>query len=185
MALEIAKHAFTVSEFNQMAEAGILSEDDRVELIEGQVIAMSPIGKRHAACVDRFTSLVTKLGDNMIVRVQGPIQLDDYSEPQPDITLLRQRTDFYAGSLPRPSDVLLLIEVADTTTEYDRLIKLPAYARAGISEVWIENLPEDRIEMYSEPTGGAYKVVKHASRGEFIQSLTLADLRFTVDEILG
>src|SRR2546425_12323841 len=102
MALEIAKHVFTVTDFERMAETGILSENDRVELIEGEIIEMSPIGKRHAACVDRFTRLLSRVDEKIIVRVQGPLQLDDYSEPQPDVAVLRQREDFYSDSLPRP-----------------------------------------------------------------------------------
>ena len=105
MALEIAKHVFTVTDFERMAETGILSENDRVELIEGEIIEMSPIGKSHAACVDRFVKLLSRLNDRVILRVQGPIQLDDYSEPQPDLSLLRRRDDFYSVSLPRPADV--------------------------------------------------------------------------------
>jgi len=185
MALEIAKHVFTVTDFERMAETGILSENDRVELIEGEIIEMSPIGKSHAACVDRFTRLLSRLDNKVILRVQGPIQLDDYSEPQPDLTLLRHRDDFYAGSLPRPADVLLVIEVADSTLDYDRFMKLPAYARAGIPEAWLANLPADRIEMYAEPVDGAYTVIKHATRGEVIQSSSIEQLRLNVDDILG
>jgi len=185
MALEIAKHVFTVTDFERMAETGILSENDRVELIEGEIIEMSPIGKRHAACVDRFVRLLSRLDDRVILRVQGPIQLDDYSEPQPDLALLRPRDDFYSGSLPRPADVLLVIEVADTTLQYDRFMKLPAYARAGIPEAWLANLPADRIEMYAEPVDGAYTVTKHATRGEVIQSSSIDELRLSVDDILG
>src|SRR5437899_6671746 len=185
MALEILKHVFTVSEFERMAETGILSENDRVELIEGEIIEMSPIGKSHAACVDRFTRLLSRLDNKVILRVQGPIQLDDYSEPQPDLTLLRHRDDFYAGSLPRPADVLLVIEVADSTLDYDRFMKLPAYARAGIPEAWLANLPADRIEIYAEPVDGAYTVIKHATRGEVIQSSSIEQLRLNVDDILG
>ena len=185
MALEIVKHVFTVTDFERMAETGILSENDRVELIEGEIIEMSPIGKSHAACVDRFTRLLSRLDNKVILRVQGPIQLDDYSEPQPDLTLLRHRDDFYAGSLPRPADVLLVIEVADSTLDYDRFMKLPAYARAGIPEAWLANLPADRIEMYAEPVDGAYTVIKHATRGEVIQSSSIEQLRLNVDDILG
>jgi len=177
MALEIAKHVFTVIDFERMAETGILSEDDRLELIEGEIIEMSPIGSRHAACVDRFTELIVGLRLNVIVRVQSSIQLDDYSQPQPDLALLRRRDDFYSDSLPRPGDVLLVIEVADTTLNYDCFVKLPLYARAGIPEAWLANLPADRIEMYAEPLNGAYTVIKHASRGEVIQSSSIDELR--------
>src|SRR6266508_4509849 len=183
MALEIAKHVFTVTDFERMAETGIISENDRVELIEGEIIEMSPIGSRHAACVDRFTEKIVGLRLNVIVRVQSSIRLDDYSQPQPDLALLRRRDDFYSGSLPRPADVLLVIEVADTTLEYDRFVKLPVYARAGIPEAWLANLPADRIEMYAETVCGTYTVVKHATRGEIIQSSSISELRLKVDEI--
>src|SRR5438552_19028815 len=112
-----------------MGHAGGFSEDDRVELIEGEVVEMSPIGSTHQGCVDELSSLITeKLGGAVIVRVQGPIHIDEYSEPQPDITLLKPRPDFYRRSHPTPSDVLLVIEVADTSIEYDRSVKLPLYA---------------------------------------------------------
>ena len=185
MALEIAKHVFTVSEFERMAETGILSEDDRVELIEGEIIEMSPIGSFHAACVDRFTESIVGLRLNIIVRVQSSIQLDEYSQPQPDLALLRRRDDFYSASLPRPADVLLVIEVADSTLQYDRFVKLPASARAGIPEAWLANLPQDRIEMYTEPVDGAYTVIKHATRGEVLQSSSIDELRLSIDDILG
>jgi len=185
MALEIAKHVFTVTDFERMAETGILSENDRVELIEGEIIEMSPIGSFHAACVDRFTESIVGLRLNVIVRVQSSIQLDEYSQPQPDLALLRRRDDFYSASLPRPADVLLVIEIADTTLQYDRFVKLPAYARAGIPEAWLANLPAARIEMYAEPVNGAYTVIKHATRGEVIQSSSINDLRLSVDDVLG
>src|SRR5438552_8996133 len=185
MALEIAKHVFTVTDFERMVETGILSEDDRVELIEGEIIEMSPIGSFHAACVDRFTESIVGLRLNVIVRVQSSIQLDEYSQPQPDLALLRRRDDFYSSSLPRPADVLLVIEVADTTVEYDRFVKLPAYARAGIPAVWLANLPADRTEMYAVPVDGASTVVQHATRGEVIQSSSIDGPRLRRNRVLG
>jgi Uma2 family endonuclease len=157
MSVRIAKHWFTVAEYNRMGEAGIFSEEDRVELVEGEVIERSPIGKRHAACVKRLSALLhRRFGQTAIVSVQDPIQLNDFSEPQPDIVLLNPRDDFYEQSLPMPPDVLLLIEVAETTVQYDRLVKVPLYARASIPEVWLVNLPEEQIELYTEPISGAY-----------------------------
>jgi len=185
MALEIAKHVFTVADFEQMAATGILSEDDRVELIEGEIIEMSPIGNRHAACVDRLNELIVGLRLNVIVRVQSSIQLDDYWQPQPDLALLRRRDDFYSDLRPKAANVLWVIEVADSTFDYDRFVKLPAYARVGIPEAWLANLPQDRIEMYAEPVNGAYTVIKHAMRGEVIQSFSIDALRLSVDDILG
>src|SRR6266446_5871879 len=120
------KRLFTADELEQMVKAGILTEDDRVELIEGEIIKMSPIGKSHAACVDRLTRFFNKAADESImVRGQGPILIDDLLELQPDIALLRARPDFYEHSLPTPGDILLVIEVADATVGSDRRVKMP------------------------------------------------------------
>src|SRR5687767_15230062 len=113
--VEVTRHSFTVAEYRRMGEAGIFSEDDRVELIGGEVVEMSPIGKRHAACVGRLTQLITlRLRLSAFVWAQNPVQLDDYSEPQPDLAILKPRADFYGQSLPTPADVLLVIEVSDS-----------------------------------------------------------------------
>lgn len=157
MSLPVAHYRFNVDEYHRMGEAGILGPDDRVELIDGEIVMMTPIGSRHAACVDRCTRLFTRLvGDDAIVRVQNPIQLDDYSEPEPDISLLRPRADFYATAHPMPSDVLLVVEVADTSIGYDREIKLPLYGSMGILEVWIVDLGRRCIDTYHGPIAGGY-----------------------------
>ncbi|HEY0376973.1 MAG TPA: Uma2 family endonuclease [Pyrinomonadaceae bacterium] len=186
MSVQIAKRWFTVAEYNRMSETGILTEDDRVELIEGEIVEMSPIGRRHAACVDRLTELLSeRLQRKAIVRVQSPIVLNEYTEPQPDVALLRRREDFYERSLPTPADVLLVVEVADTTLDYDRQIKVPLYARAGISEVWIVNLHDEQVEVYTRPAGGAYQDVRLRGRGEAMTSAEAPSLTLSVDEILG
>lgn len=186
MSVQIAKHWFTVAEYNRMGETGILTEDDRVELVEGEIIEMSPIGRRHAACVGRLTNLLGRLlAEKAIVWVQNPIVLNDYSEPQPDVALLRRRDDFYENSLPTPDDVLLVVEVADTTVEYDRQIKVPLYARAGIAEVWIVNLVDEQIEIHAQPAGEAYQSKRVARRGETINSPGAFNLTLGVDDILG
>ncbi len=186
MSVQIAKHWFTVAEYDRMGEAGILAEDDRVELVEGEIIEMSPIGRRHAACVARLTNLFGKLlRESAIVWVQNPIVLNDYSEPQPDITLLSRRDDFYERSLPTPDDVLLIVEVSDTTLEYDRQIKVPLYARAGIAEVWIINLMADQVEIYAQPENDTYQSQRQARRGEIIDLSRVFDLSLSVDSILG
>src|SRR5437870_5978990 len=137
MAVEIAKRCFNVAEYYRMAEAGILTEEDHVELIDGEIVAMSPVGSRHAACVKRLNRILgRRVGDLVVVGVQDPIGLDDYSEPEPDISLLRPRADFYSEAHPIPSDVLMIIEVADSSDLYDREVKVPLYARAGIPETW-------------------------------------------------
>src|SRR5256885_12139959 len=146
MSRQLAKHWITVDEYERMGEAGIFHPDDRLEILEGGVYEMSPIGSLHAACVD---FLITALGElaqrRFIVRGQNPIRLDDFSEPQPDIALLRQRDDFYRHAHPTPADVLLIIEVADSTLESDRAYKIPLYAQATIAECWLVNLPEEQI----------------------------------------
>jgi Uma2 family endonuclease len=169
-----------------MGKVGIFSEDERVELVCGEVIKMSPIGERHAACVDFLTQLITlRLRRSAIVRVQNPVQLDDYSEPQPDITVLKPRDDFYRGAHPRPEDALLVIEVSDSTLDFDRKVKVPLYARAGIPEAWVVNLPEERIEVYTDPAGGEYQTVRSYARRQKLQSHTLARLSLSVSKVLG
>jgi Uma2 family endonuclease len=136
MGIELKRRRFTVDEYRRMGEVGILDEDERVELIEGEIVEMSPIGRRHAGIVNRLNDLFTfRLRGRAIVAVQNPISLGSkYSEPQPDLTLLRPRADFYADSRPEPPDVLLVVEVMDTSVERDRQVKLPLYARAGVPE---------------------------------------------------
>jgi len=185
MSHQFAKRWFSVDDYYRMVQAGILTADDQVELIEGGVIEMSPIGSRHAACVNRLNSLLSRLvGRKLIVSVQNPIRIDEFSEPQPDVALLRPREDFYAGSHPAASDVLLVIEVADTSVEYDRRKKLPLYARAGIPEVWLADLPEARFEIHTQPRGGEYQSTTIVRRGESIDSRTVAGLSVSVSEIL-
>lgn len=186
MSVQIARRSFTVAEYYRMAEAGILSEDDRVELLDGEIIEMSLIGSRHAACVDRLNNYLNGLSNQrFIVRVQSPIRLDDYSEPQPDITLLRVRSAFYAQAHPTPTDVLVVIEVADTSVELDRQVKLPLYAQAGIEEFWLVNLPDNTVEFYAEPLGSSYRAMKTFGRGETFDSRMIPNLQPGVDEILG
>jgi Uma2 family endonuclease len=185
MSVQIAKHYINACEYERMIEGGVFDEGARLELIEGEIIEMSPIGKRHAACVGRLNEIFSRLAsDNAIVWVQNPIQLDDYSEPQPDIALLLRRADFYADALPTPADVLLVVEVADTSVEYDRKLKLPIYARSGIPEVWIVNLPDELIETYARPSGDGYEVASQRVRGEEVASSTLPTLIVKVDDVI-
>ena len=131
---EVVRRRFTVHDYHRMGEAGILHEDDRVELIEGEIVEMAAISTRHFACVNQLNRLLIRgVGDAAIVSIQDPVRLDECTEPQPDLTVLRLRD--YRESLPMPEDVLLLIEVSNTTLAYDRGVKLPLYARAGIREV--------------------------------------------------
>ena len=179
------RRRFTVAEYYAMAEAGILAPDERVELLDGDVIAMPPIGDWHASRVKRLNNfMLPPLQGRAIVSVQDPTRLDDASEPQPDVMLLRWRDDFYEGGHPGPDDVLLLIEVSDTTVDYDRSAKLAAYASAGIPEVWIVNRPDRRIESYSDPSGDEYATVRHYGVGESIAPWAFPDIVLQVDQII-
>lgn len=186
MVTQITRRLFTVAEYYRMADAGILSEDDRVELIEGEVVTMSPINSRHAGCVDRFIVLLyPNVRGVAIMRVQNPIRLSEYSEPQPDLALLRPRDDFYTQSHPTPADVLLVIEVAETSQRYDRDVKIPLYARYGIPEAWFVDLVEEAVYVYRQPSGGAYHEVQRLQRGDILNSQMLPELTLSVNAILG
>lgn len=186
MSHQPARRWFTTSEYNRMAEAGILTEDDRVELIEGEIVEMSPIGSRHAACVNRLNMLLSgQAGQDSIVSVQNPIVVDDYSEPEPDVAALRMRDDYYAHQLPTASDGLLVIEVADTSAETDRGVKIPLYARTGVPLTILIDLPRELIEVHSEPVNGQYQSVQIFRRGDEVRFKTLPRLRLSADAILG
>ncbi len=151
------RHRITVDEYYRMAEVGLLARDARVELIEGEIIDMAPIGIAHGSVVDRLARLLMRaVGDQAIVRVQGVVSLSRSSEPQPDLTLLKPRNDFYASRHPTASDTLLIIEVSDTTLRYDREIKVPLYARHGVPEVWIVDLGNGQLHFYRSLAGGQY-----------------------------
>lgn len=181
-----AQRIFTVDEYYRMAEAGILHEDDRVELIEGRIVELSPIGGRHAACVDKLNRLLNqRVGDAAIVRVQNPVSLPGDSEPEPDIALLRPREDFYAEGHPGPEDVFLIIEVAETSLGYDRGIKAPLYARAGVPELWIVDLESGRVLIHGEPSEGVYGVVNEPGHDELLVPRMVPELSVGAGEILG
>ena len=184
METRVARRRFTVHDYHRMGEVGILHEDDRVELIEGEIVEMAAIGTRHFTCVNQLNRLLVRgVGDAAIVSVQNPVRLDEHTEPQPDLTVLQVRD--YRESLPMPEDVLLLIEVSDTTLSYDRGVKLPLYARAGIPEVWIVDLVGEVIERHTDPSGDGYRSLKQARRGETIESTAPPELALRVDVILG
>ena len=152
------RHRWTVAEYHRMGEVGLLNEDSRVELIDGEIIEMAPIGSAHGGNVNRFIRLFSKVvGDKAIVAAQNPVVLSGYAEPQPDISILRWRADDYEQSNPHPEDVLLLIEVADSTLRYDRDVKIPLYAKNGIPEVWLLDIPDRKLEIYREPINGEYR----------------------------
>ncbi len=188
MTVLAAKRLITASEFTQMCEAGVFREDDRLELIEGEIIEMSPIGKRHAAAVRRLINLLARqLGeDEALVDAQDPVVLGDISEPQPDLTLLRPSPDFYASEHPRPGDILLLIEVADTSLAYDREVKVPIYARYGVPEVWVADLGGAAVEVYRQPVADGYSRVERLDDPEAVVSpRLLPQLRLRVRSLVG
>jgi len=176
---------FSVGEYYAMADAGILRLDERVELLDGDVVAMTAVSSRHAACIDWFSrTLILALVEATIVRVQGPVRLDDDNEPEPDVVLLRRRDDYYATGHPGPDDVLLLIEVADSTLEFDRNVKLRLYAQAGIPEVWISNLRNRRVESYTDPTEDGYATVRYFEAGSSVTPLNFPDIALEVERII-
>jgi Uma2 family endonuclease len=185
MSIQLSTHRFTVHDFHRMAQAGIFSEDDRVELLDGEIIEMTPIGSRHAACVARLDQLFNlRLGTAAIVWVQNPIKIDDRTEPQPDVVLLRPRPDFYAQDHPCPDDVLLLIEVSDTTLEIDRVVKLPLYAKAGIREAWIVDLTGGTVHVYRQPSPQGYRTSSQARRVDQLTPEALPHLTISASDIL-
>jgi Uma2 family endonuclease len=186
MAVEPIRHRFTRSDYHRMAQTGILAPNARVELIDGDIIEMSPIGHRHLAAVDRATRLfVRAVGDDAIVRVQGSIALGDNGEPEPDLTLLRFRDDFYAMAPATEEAVLLLVEVADSSEGYDQRTRAPLYARYGIPELWIANLNRDQLVVHRDPTPDGYGTVQVLRRGESISPLAFPDLTVRVEDIIG
>jgi Uma2 family endonuclease len=180
----VRHHLFTIDEFHKMGEVGIFCEDDRVELIEGELIDMSPIGSNHAGTVMWLIALLgTAVSGRAIISPQNPVRLGERSEPQPDVTILRYRSDFYRSAHPQPEDVLLLIEVADTTVRYDREIKIPIYARYGIPEVWLLDLQQERIEIYRQPSSEGYRQLLRPANDERISLSLLQDVSVLVADL--
>ena len=154
----LRRHRLTATEYRRMGEVGILRADARVELIEGEIIDMTPTGSRHAGVVRHIARLFERaIGDSAVVSIQSPVSLSDRSEPEPDIALLSPRTDFYKSAHPRPADVLLIVEVADASLRYDRQVKVPLYARHGVTEVWIVGLERNVLTQYRDPEGESYR----------------------------
>ncbi|MGH3090591.1 MAG: Uma2 family endonuclease [Rubrobacteraceae bacterium] len=184
--LREARHRFNVDEFYRMGEAGIFDEKSRVELIEGEVVEMNPIGSHHAGNVKRLNALFTeKVRGAAIVDVQNPVQLSEHCQPQPDLALLKPRDDFYSESHPTPEDVILLVEVADTSLAHDRDVKVPLYARYGIPEYWIIDLSGREILAHSRPEDGKYRITERVKSGDTLVCRSLPDLSVKVEEVLG
>ena len=180
-----SRHKLSVTDFHRMAEAGILREDDRVELIEGELIDMAPIGSRHMGTVIQLMRLLqSAVGDAALVSVQNPVRIDAHSEPQPDVALLLPRDDLYRSALPTARDVLLVIEVADTSTDYDRHVKLPLYARHGISEAWLVDLQQRVVEVHRDPQADGYRSQRPSTAGETLTVERLPQVRISASDVL-
>lgn len=177
-------HRWTVYEYHQMATAGLLDETDRVELIDGEMIDMAPIGSKHAFLVDRFAEL---LGGGpravYMVRVQNPVLLGERNEPQPDIALVRR--DNYTDRHPGPDDILLIVEVSDTTLEYDRDVKFPLYARQNIPEVWLLDVNANELTIYREPIDGQYRLIRKPTVTEMVSPTLVPDVQIILSEVLS
>ncbi|MBV9538796.1 MAG: Uma2 family endonuclease [Acidisphaera sp.] len=179
-------HRFTVHDVEAMAAAGILNEDSRVELIRGRIIDMAAIGVPHMMAVLRLTRLfVTAVGDRGVVSVQNPVRLDDFSEPQPDVVVLKPGADARGATLPRPADVLLMIEVADSTLADDRAEKASLYAESGIADYWIVNCVDETVEVHRNPQDGGYREVRRDCRDGDLQPLLLPGVLVSVADIFG
>lgn len=186
MSLTVLRHQFTVHEYARMRETGILTEDSRVELLDGEIYVMSPIGPIHVGLVNKLNHLLMqRIGDAGIISIQNPIQLNDHSEPQPDIAILSPRDDFYTNALATPDDVLLIIEIADSSLDYDREEKLPRYARAHIPEVWIIDANKSVVEQYTLPIQGEYTQLYKALLGSRLTATQLPQITMTTHQLFG
>lgn len=187
MSAPVKKRLLTIDEYRRMGEAGIFHEDDRVELIRGEIYEMSPIGSRHTGCVRQLNQILNrKVGSQGIVDVQNPVCLEQQqSEPQPDLAVLRHQDDFYRSATPGPGDTLLVIEVSDSSLVYDRKVKVPLYAESGIPEAWIVDLEGETVIVYRQPSPEGYREMRTFRRGETTCAEALPELSVSVDEILG
>ena len=181
----LEQRLITLAEYHKMGQAGILAEDERVELLYGKIVPMSPVGSKHSTCVKRLNRLFSRsVGDQAIVSVQDPIQIPDQSEPEPDVALLSPPLATYESRHPLPEEVMLVIEVSDSSLLKYQTVKLPLYASAGIPEVWLVDLVKQQVEVYTQPQDDIYALRRLVRKGEVI-ALVALDLEVTVDEVLG
>jgi Uma2 family endonuclease len=176
---------FTVDEYYKLIDLGMLHDYEKAEIIDGELIRTMTVGDRHAQVVDRLAKfLIKNVVDEILVRIQNPLRLNDYHEPEPDV-VLADLTKYDGSRHPRPSETLIVIEVSDSTLKYDRETKLSLYAEAGIREVWIVNLIKNIIEVHTNLSEEVYQIVKIFKLGDTIKSKTIPDLEIEVDKILG
>ena len=185
MNLQTMRRFITVNEYHSMGERGIFKENEHLELIDGEIINMTPIGFRHANCVDRLNEFfVTHLTGKAIVRVQNPVYLNEYSELEPDIAITKRYEKAYITKHPEPKDIYLIVEVADTSINFDREIKVPLYAKAGIIEVWLVDLNEDCVEVYQEPVHEKYRAIYKKYDSEIISPLSFPDFKIAINKLI-
>lgn len=184
MDAEVSRRRFTVGQYRRMAEAGILAVDDRVELLDGEIVEMTPVGRRHSACVAALLRILPSgVGGRGAVWSQGSIPLSLFSEPQPDITVLRPRAVSYRDADPTPADILLVVEVSDGSLRRDRDVKLPLYARAEIPEAWIADVQGEVLSVYRDPGTTGYGSVRHLGGDAVVSPGAFPDIRIPVAEI--
>lgn len=183
----VRRRRFTVDEYHRMGEAGILCRPERVELIEGEIVQMAPMGPPHMSVVARIAkAFASSLGDRAIVWTQGPVVLRALgSEPEPDVTLLRPKEDFYRSGHPEPRDVLLIMEVMDSSAAYDRRVKAPLYARAGIAEVWLVDVTTSTVEVHRGPSAEGYAERRMVGRDDALAPLAFPDLPLRGRDLTG
>ena len=185
MAVEVERRLFTVDEYHQMIETGIFHEDERIELINGELVRMVPIGHSHSGQVNRLNRTFGRaLNQSVLLSVQNPVTLPDFSEPQPDIMLLRPRDDDYSRSNPTAADVFLIIEVADSSLAYDQQVKGLTYAQASIQDYWIVDLVDGTLLVHRQPTPAGYTSVQTLSRGDSVTPLAFPELTLQVADLL-
>ncbi|PSB35864.1 Uma2 family endonuclease [filamentous cyanobacterium Phorm 46] len=186
MSVEMKRRLFTVQEYHLMNEAGVFGENERVELIEGEILQMAAISPRHASCLRRLIRQFRQLPEeSAILDVQNPIQLTEKTEPQPDVVLLQPRADYYETAHPVPSEVLLLVEVSDSTVDFDRDVKVPNYSRSGIQEVWLWDLEANCLEVYRQPSQNGYSLMLKFWCDQQVAPLAFPEFEVSVDFILG
>jgi Uma2 family endonuclease len=185
MAVDVERHRFSIEQYERMVEVGVLTEDDRVELIDGEIVEMAPIDPDHSFPVQRLARVfMESLGGRAYVRIQDAIRLPPQSEPEPDVVLARPPDDLYRRRHPGPDDLFLVVEVAHTTQIKDRRMKIPLYAQQGILEAWLLDVPAQQLEIYRQPSPDGYRSVEFVGRGGPVAPLAFPDLLVVIDDVL-
>ncbi len=180
---EVRPYKFTVDQYHKMGEVNILHEDSRVELIEGEILKMAAIGRKHIGLVNYLTQKFSQFPEQVLAHIQNPIQLGDYNEPEPDVILLKPREDYYQNKMPDHTDAYLVIEVADSSYPFDRKVKLPLYARFEIPDVWIVDVEKQCVEIHRSPVEGSYQESKICKGNDTVASLMFPEIKLIVQDI--